>query len=241
VREAYLPVSLETAVAIGVSEALAGAIGGLASRGAAKAIGDEKKDSLRTKVTSTSAFFGTRALIRASARLLGVPRPIAIVCASLVGSLVSETTKALGRESENTEGEELDVPEISGDVTKWIAYDVFYTLYSSDSVLEQGALSFAYGAASAVLGLVVCDLVKAVERRRGGQGDKAMATLMDKGSKRGSYSSYSGIALEGGVLFCGFQIILLLLQMVVPEQYNIKFAFASLVEQVERDISPDLR
>jgi hypothetical protein len=171
-----------------------------------------------------------------------VPRPIAIVCASLVGSLVSETTKALGRESENTEGEELDVPEISGDVTKWIAYDVFYTLYSSDSVLEQGALSFAYGAASAVLGLVVCDLVKAVERRRGGQGqeNKAM-TLTDKGSKRGSYSSYSGIALEGGVLFCGFQTILLLLQMVVPEQYNIKFAFASLVEQVERDISPDLR
>jgi len=51
-------------------------------------------DSFETKITSTSAYFGVRSVTRGAARLLGLPAPVALVLASLSGSIALETTKA---------------------------------------------------------------------------------------------------------------------------------------------------
>ena len=94
VRMAYIPENTDSAFAIGISEAVAGGIGGLISRGVANVVGDKKVDSVETKVTSTSAYFGVRSVTRGFARLVGLPAPIALVLASLTGSIALETTKA---------------------------------------------------------------------------------------------------------------------------------------------------
>lgn len=49
VRSAYVPSDANIAIAVGLSEAVAGAIGGLLSRGTARVVGDQKKDSIGTK------------------------------------------------------------------------------------------------------------------------------------------------------------------------------------------------
>lgn len=71
VRDAYVYDSLNTAVAVGISESFAGAISALASRSTATFLGDVKVDSLKTKISSTTAFFGTRGLIKAGFTILG--------------------------------------------------------------------------------------------------------------------------------------------------------------------------
>jgi hypothetical protein len=73
-----------------MSEFIAGAIGGTLSRTAADILGDKKKDSLTTKISTTGAFFGTRGVIRGLARIAGLPRPLALALSSLIASLISE-------------------------------------------------------------------------------------------------------------------------------------------------------
>jgi len=94
VREAYVPENTDGALAIGLSETVAGGVGALISRGVANAVGDKKVDSVQTKVTSTSAYFGVRSFTRGFARILGLPAPIALVLSSISGSIALETTKA---------------------------------------------------------------------------------------------------------------------------------------------------
>jgi len=94
VREAYVPENTDGALAIGLSETVAGGVGALISRGVANAVGDKKVDSVQTKVTSTSAYFGVRSFTRGFARILGLPAPIALVLSSITGSIALETTKA---------------------------------------------------------------------------------------------------------------------------------------------------
>jgi len=102
VREAMVPRDVDGAIAIGISEAVAGGVGALLSRGVANAVGDKKLDSVQTKVTSTSAYFGARSITRGVARIIGLPGPIALVLASVTGSLVSETAKATLRKRSET-------------------------------------------------------------------------------------------------------------------------------------------
>ena len=77
-----MPQSGSGAIACGFSEAVSGAVGAVFSRSAASALNDEKKDSQQSKVINTAAFFGVRGLTRATARIIGVPRPIALVIGS---------------------------------------------------------------------------------------------------------------------------------------------------------------
>jgi hypothetical protein len=69
-RKASVPMTLDSALSIGVSEIFAGAVAGALSRKQADLLGDKKKDSLRTKVSSTGAFFGVSGLARGFARYL---------------------------------------------------------------------------------------------------------------------------------------------------------------------------
>ena len=67
-RQASVPMTLDTAIAIGISEIFAGVAAGAATRGTADFLGDKKKDTFRTKVSTTGAFFGARSLAVGLAR-----------------------------------------------------------------------------------------------------------------------------------------------------------------------------
>lgn len=177
VRVAYLPNNVDTAIAVGVAEALAGALGGIASRGTAKVLGNRKKDSLQTKVQTTSAFFGTRGLLRASGRVLGLPRPLTLVAASVLGSIASEATKKFGRavdeqkRSNSTQDsrEPLNIlsgSEITGDVMKWLSYDLLFQATAAKVTYPwEVPLSFVSGGTAAVIGLLVYDLLERARLR----------------------------------------------------------------------------
>lgn len=67
-RQASVPMTLDSALSIGISEVFAGATAGAITRRTADLLGDKKKDTFRTKVSTTGAFFGARGLARGLAR-----------------------------------------------------------------------------------------------------------------------------------------------------------------------------
>lgn len=67
-RQASVPMTVDTAIAIGISEIFAGVAAGAATRRTADFLGDKKKDTFRTKVSTTGAFFGARSLAVGLAR-----------------------------------------------------------------------------------------------------------------------------------------------------------------------------
>lgn len=233
VRSAYVPSDINTAIAVGMSEAVAGAISGLISRATARVIEDEKKDSLRTKVATTSVFFGVRGLTRAIFNLLGMPRPVYFVVSAILSSCLSEAAKALGRDSDNnikrlrSEIEvDLDVPEVSGDIIKWLVYDgLFQYSHQSTSMLEQSLMSFSYGASAAILGLLTTYVLT---NRQPNGGVKVTVSMIRENAEQ-----FGKVALEGGIMFLTFQSILSLLAVAVPQQLNYKFAFNNFLEKVE--------
>jgi hypothetical protein len=60
IRKVVVPTHVENTIAGILAESTAGAVGGIISRGAATALGDFKRDSLRTKLRSTASFFGVQ-------------------------------------------------------------------------------------------------------------------------------------------------------------------------------------
>ena len=151
IKDATVPSDVNTAIAIAAGETVAGVVGGLASRGVAGFIGDKKRDAPILKGAFTGVFFGTRSFVRAFARLLGLPQPVAIMTSSIIGSVASEAFKAFGRSvAESGDSNEqnastinsnsptlaslqsivremktdtIPFPEVIGDVSKWILFD----------------------------------------------------------------------------------------------------------------------
>lgn len=230
VRKASIPQSVDSAIAISLSEAVAGGVGALLSRGVANVVGDIKVDSLRTKITSTSAFFGVRALLRTGLRLLGFPRPIALVLASLAGSLAFESTKASGRavlnDSNSTFTESVNnlisLSEIAGDVVKWISFDVLSEAIPPVEGAEKNAYFFGLGAVSALAG-------NFVKENLAGEADA-------KDEKKPAFVSYSQAAIEGGVLFLTYGVMLYQVMSLVPMDLDREFFFNSILEEGEKDV-----
>eukprot|EP01031_Cornospumella_fuschlensis_P024225 gene24225-29295_t len=237
-RRAAVPVSLGSSVAIGISEGVAGAIGALASRKTADAIGDKKLDSLLTKITATGAFFGSRGIIIAASRILGLPRPLSLPVASVVASIISESTKAAGRYSQPLEpgqkaepfSERLDAGEIIGDITKWLVFDFLddrrLLFQNVDQDLDHIIASATYGALSALAGALTRDLVLGLEKHLPASKSKPDVFI----------KSYYQSALEGAVLFGCYQSIVSALQFVAPQSLGIKFIFNNLLEDLEESL-----
>lgn len=256
VRMAYVPENTDSAFAIGISEAVAGGIGGLISRGVANVVGDKKVDSVETKVTSTSAYFGVRSVTRGFARLVGLPAPIALVLASLTGSIALETTKASFRSRSEEKKASLDkmklqnpktrddeglvknmmsvisLREIAGDVTKWIVFDLFVQAMPIAAVgVEKNLLYFALGSVAALTG----NFVKLVlPSNRVSVWDQAVGGLLKP--DKSVFVSYSQAALEGGVLFMTYSFALYEAQELIPNQFNMDFFFNSLLTGAEKSI-----
>ena len=180
-------------------------------------LGDKKKDTLQTKVGTTGAFFGTRAAVRGIARILGLPRPLALLCSSVVASVVSEAAKGIGRAKSNEEDptcpieeQGLKGSEITGDISKWLIYDLLEDkvkeIYPVDVYFSELILTtFVVGFVAGIGGLGV---KQAIESRT----SSSNATTSESNALK---LIASGI--EGGVLFASFQLVLKVVGMIVPQ------------------------
>ena len=141
----------------------------MASRGTAKVLDDKKQDSLLSKIEVTVAFFGTRGLIRTSARFLGIPFPIA----TLLAGIVSESIKKILRDEDNKNAlssrTKLDIPEITGDIMKWLIYDFLIASFVKSSLSDKVLAGFAFGAISAIIGSITREYLRYndVEKTKG--------------------------------------------------------------------------
>lgn len=108
------------------------------------------------------------------------------------------------------------------------------TLMSSIPV-DQTILCFFYGAIAAVVGLAVIDVTNSFM--------DSMTPLLDDGRPHKLYNNnningtnsswgpkYAIVAVEGSLLFGCFQSIQNFLTQYIPEQYNVKFAFNTILQ-----------
>ena len=169
-KDATVSSNPEAYIALILAETVAGVIGGLSSRKVAEILKDKKKDGNLLKGFTTGAFFGSRSILRSFGRLLGLPRPIAIIVASVLSSVISECVKFVGRiyqknknlrlkndnilsiDKEDEESKSISFNEISSDVSKWVIYDLLreFTIQQKIDVgspeIIKGIEYFAYGA-----------------------------------------------------------------------------------------------
>jgi hypothetical protein len=152
-KDAALPTNGGELLSIFVSESFAGFISGLSFRLVSSVLGDRQanRDTSILQGTTAGAYFGVRGAVRNIAEVLGIPRPIAAVIAGFTASVLSEEIKIVGREigdsqrpkevqdiiQENNVFESavvnnttavkkplISIPELSQDLTKWVAYDL---------------------------------------------------------------------------------------------------------------------
>mmetsp|Transcript_11641 Transcript_11641/g.17488 ORF Transcript_11641/g.17488 Transcript_11641/m.17488 type:complete len:306 (-) Transcript_11641:378-1295(-) len=263
VRQASLPTDLESAVAAGLSEAFAGAIGAFASRSTSNALGSQKRDPLIVKISSTSAFFGVRGFVKGLGRLLGIPRPLSIALASVVGSFVSERTKLIGRANfldneglkqnstyDNTTNEKIiDIAEYSGDISKWIVYDSLVGMssvqptFNDNGIIQEVSCSF-YGSVAATVGISINKLLNDAEKKGFKWPPSSISSLQSKPigveelkvSRAVGASQFRYVLLEGAVLFGCYNFIQHLLESAIPSEFNFKFEFNQIIEEVEKEI-----
>jgi len=262
-RLASVPQTPDNALAIGVAEAVAGGAGGLVSRGVAGILGDKKVDNLQTKVSSTSAFFGVRGLVRGLGRVVGLPRPLSLVLSSLLASAFSEFTKnelrklrinemaaagappgKLGNESVHKTEEKEEVisfSEVAGDISKWLVFDLSVEYLPPQLAIAQGiqknAIYFSVGAVSGISGLSVRDFFQHAKSKFGRENNKA-ANSSDDDKKKTAIVKYATAAIEGGVLFGMYACFFWIVSKTIPEQFGRQqFFFNQLVEKVEAAIA----
>ena len=168
-----------------------------------------------------------------------MPRPIAVLFASIFASVISELTKYLGRSQDGAKvkaallsGEIISWSEIIGDVSKWVAYDEFKEYLSTDySELAthdeifrglgwngdglEAAIDFGIGAIAALIGCIVKDLPN-----------------ISNAISSGVSLRYSQAALEGGILFSAYGVILKIVKATIPERFNEELIFERVLDSV---------
>lgn len=122
--------------------------------------------------------------------------------------------------------ETMSLPELAGDICKWMTYDNLVVNWTSDIACwtnnDMTSLHVLFGSLAAIAGRYVQDITPS--NKDGMETDRA-----DK-----SYVSYSQTALEGGVLFGTYRSTLSFLNSVVPDDWNKKFLFHSCLENIEK-------
>lgn len=228
IRVNTIPQDLQTSLAVGVSQAVAGGFGGLLSRGTARAMGDIKIDPLSSKVSITSAFFGFRSLIRSLFFFFGIPAPVAVGLATLIASVLSEKIKALNRVKGDAEvlldeDEKLSFSEAVGDISTWVLFDILITYYTGEvGLIGEELASFGYGAFAGVFGLIIT---------------KVMDFYIKSEGRYLFNSNYEELiafqALEGAILFSSYTLMFELLEMYLPQDFNKKFVFDQILQDMQ--------
>jgi len=244
-----------------VLETIAGALGGVASRGSAGLTKNKKIDDTALKGVSTGAFFGARGAANITAALLGVPRPIAEVAASIIGSGASVQVKQLGRQAsrksksrKGTKNEDapptvvVPGPELAGDVAKWVVYDLLISSHRESlppGPLQECGLYFALGCLAAAAGYTTRTVLERYEATRkqkqeaaaAGKGPEGFPTadaMAPDWSLRTELILLGKACLEGGILFTVYENARHMLVLVVPNTIGeTRFMFKSFVHNVE--------
>lgn len=108
-KQATVPTKVANAIAGVFAEVAAGGMGGLISRSTANVLGVTKKDSLSTKIATTASSFGLRQVaLSGFTRVLGVPRPLAMMIAALIASAIKIENRAT---EEIVQRNQLPVPD----------------------------------------------------------------------------------------------------------------------------------
>jgi len=223
-------------------EALTGLVGGFASGQVAEVLHDEKEDSRFFEGASTGAFFGARRSVKSLALLLGLPTPIAVVAASVLGTVLCELVKMAGRVMAEAKQNErkagvpaylrevadlkisnfISAPEFVGDISKWLVFDL---IISSGAFAAGGngpsdyLIYFLTGAFSAELGNFVTE--------------KLLENYSCPMEERESVKHAFQVSLEGGVLFSTYQFAMSMLQCNIPESLgHHKLLFSSILDNV---------
>lgn len=238
-RRAALPNDLVTTISLGASEAIAGGIGALASRTTSDALGNRRTESVSTKVSSTSTFFGVQGITYCACRLFGFPSPISTAFSSVAGSYASEQLKSQGRkwrriarggDTTNT----FDTAEFTGDLSKWVAFD---GLVDANKGLiteyDKSLIYFAYGSLAACVGLFCRDLFQYINQQNS---EEDTLNIFSTSYLQQNSDRYFKASLEGGVLFGSYAIIGTLLRKNTPSSLNPKFPFNQFLIEVESEM-----
>ena len=243
IKDASIPANVGSLLALSAAEALSGAVGALSSRQMATFLNDKKKDSDGVKALSTSLFFGTRSILRTSCRLVGLPRPLSIVVAALVASLISEALKVgsriqiakstnvsessspLNEYIDNDEKEIISGKEIGSDISKWLIYDglseVTRLPFFSDNNYHL--------------------LLPAVYALNGGFSSLLSSYIKITGTDKASNQKRVKEIIEGAILFLFYEefqeILLYLGKGTFLDQ---KFMFDEVIEKIEDIVEEDM-
>jgi len=227
---AAAPEDFDSLLAISSAEAVAGVIGAIAARKTADILRDEKRDTSFTKATTTGLFFGARRIVRGICVVLGIPRPLAVLISSYVGSFVSEETKFFLRKAseqasptpENRDSARvkhtLGAREAVSDVSKWLIYDVTVSSLGANlpsDYLISSFFFFSFGCFASICAYFVKNAPVSNER---------IGNELWK------------VALEGGVLFLFYERFRDLFVALIPADLNKELWFEKEMEEIEEEI-----
>jgi len=250
VKDAYTVNNFSSFLAITGAEAVAGVGAGLLSRLLANILQDEKKDTVVTEFGSTGVFFGTRSLFRTITLLMGVPLPISRVIGSVTASILSESTRILGRRfSTSSDDKERTVRE---DTTT--EGSISSSMVNATELSGEGSAAFSnLEIASDIVKWLVYDQLENMivapkdPIRRGltyfamGGASSAVAFLV-KGNNKQSMNPNETLPkdiLEGGILFLTYQ--LLQDYFLNREELNIELPFYKVLDIVESEIQSGMK
>lgn len=232
-ENAVVPSDLDSKLSTVFAETVAGAIGGLASRGLARAFQDKKRDSTAAKAANTGAYFGVRALAKTAFWLFGFPRPLAIIAAPALGYFASAVVKygarAVGTRKSKMGLLEKDLKlaameelkprkrvalEVAGDVCKWYVYETVMDTWMIHTAplpeVERAAAYFAAGLFAALCGHIVSNPRAATSPE--------YWTALGVWGPRGSGKA----TLEGGILFLCYEESLVIFEAVLPQDIGMR-------------------
>ena len=154
--------------------------------------------------------------------------------------------------------DELKGSEIAGDITKWIVYDGLEDLIhdkSDDHFATVVLATFFIGCFSALVSTAVKDFGISLEdsKRKVNVGSAAVVDFSSSivptiksndsevlGNRKATALRYGVSALEGGVLFASYQVVIKIIKQIVPANLNQPFIFNTFIQNVEQILDPDI-
>jgi hypothetical protein len=135
--------------------------------------------------------------------------------------------KLIARSSISHQSESVSLPEVTGDIGKWMIFD--YLLANSGISRRNGWTERDTVALNVVFGTVAAVAGKHLQNLTPSKGSKRIPTKPE-----GNDSNLLQTAMEGGVLFGTYRSTLAFLNSVVPDDWNIVFPFETALETVEK-------
>jgi len=152
IKNALVPEGLDDVLALFSAETIANLVGGFSSKEFAAIIQNVEKE-LITKVASSETVFAVEGVAVSSVRF-GIHKPFITVLIFFFSSLVSHTTKYIGRKINEDEekSKAIDLQTLCEDMIKWLAYDGLLQSFTlTDDVTSNHLMIFLFGMAASLV------------------------------------------------------------------------------------------